>query len=156
LCSGFSGTVDKIDINHAIAAGGRLSHLDAPREMVEELGIQRREIRQRHFLGITRELIRGGAPEMFYAIDVDLSADEIVHRIPRDHEGIVKTVFLGPYARSIVAPADAARLPESFWRLVEAIQSSGSGPMSIPLLTNLILWYQRACPAQAGADRVIR
>jgi len=151
LCSGFSGTVDRIDVANAVAAGGTLKSLDVPREMVEELGLQRGEIRQRAFLGITRELIRGGAPEMFYSLDLGVRASEVLSRVPQDREGTVHVVELGPYARTAVRPQDAGRLSEDFPRILTAIHKVGKGSISIPLLTNLLLWLQRACPGEVGA-----
>ncbi len=156
LCSGFSGTVDKIDIAHAVKEGGRLADLDTLREMAEELGIKYGEVAVRRFVGLTRELIRGGTPEMFYALDVNLSVDVILSRIPREKEGECKAVFFGPYASANLGTSEAANFPNHFWSLIEAIQAGGDGPVSIPLLTNLVLWYQSICPTQAGADAISR
>ncbi|GIV94813.1 hypothetical protein [Chloroflexus aurantiacus] len=153
LCSGFSGTIDLIDIQHAMGHGARLSSLDVLREMVEELGLRRREILRRRFLGITRELIRGGTPEMFYAIDVNVSAKEILSRIPKDKEGQVKSIFLGSYATSLL-DVDKDLSPKQFWQIVEAINVEGGGPVSIPLLTNLVLWYQQTYPQYTGQSQL--
>lgn len=150
ICSGFSGTIDKSDIVHAIASGGTLAEFDAPREMVEELGINADEIVTRGFLGLTRELIRGGTPEMFYALDIALSADEVLGRMPKDREGFVNRVFLGPFAKVHLAEREADQLPHYFWSLIRHVQSSSKGPLSVPLLTNMVLWYQLACPSQSG------
>ncbi len=95
LCSGFSGTVDKIDIeNICRLANPALSDLDAAREAVEEVGIARSHICKILFLGLTRELIRGGTPELFYSLDLDLSRDEVMSFIPKDKEGVIKSVQL--------------------------------------------------------------
>lgn len=151
LCSGFSGTVDWIDIENATNTGGTLDRLDSPREMVEELGIHRDEIKARRFLGITRELIRGGTPEMFYSVDIDLSAEDILGRIPQTLEGYPHNVYFGPFASSsIVEKEFVKRLPKHFWSLIMTTQKSFRGSISIPFLTNLVLWYYLACPNCVG------
>jgi hypothetical protein len=152
LCPGFSGTIDKIDIVNAVAGDGTLDKLDAPREMVEEIGIHRQEIKNRRFLGLTRELIRGGAPEMFYALDIGLSANAILARIPRDREGFIKKIFFGQFASAQLNEPEAEQLPEYFWSLVRQTQAEGKKPISVPFLTNLALWYQAACSTCAGAS----
>jgi hypothetical protein len=149
LCSGFSGTIDKIDIDHAIASGGLLCHLDVPREMVEELGIQRKWIKSRHFLGITRELIRGGQPEMFYSLDVDLSCTEILSCVPKDKEGVVKSAYFGIYANSQLEPLAAATLPNNFFLLLDKLVEKDDH-ISVPFLTNLVLWFHSVCPSCVG------
>jgi hypothetical protein len=154
LCSGFSGTVDKTDIIWAVNDGGSLDKLDAPRELVEELGINRRDILSRRFLGLTRELVRGGQPELFYSVDVALASDAILARLPQHCEGSVKKTFFGTFATSTPRELARARLPECFWSLVRQIQIDGNGPISVPLLTNLVLWYQLACPTRSGNQAI--
>lgn len=156
LCSGFSGTIDKIDIQHAVGAGGVLSQLDVPREMVEELGVNRSEITSRCFLGITRELIRGGAPEIFYAIDVNLRGKEILSRIPKDKEGDIHLAYFGHYATSTLQLPQAEKLPSDLARLLEDLHVKGKAPLSIPFITNLVLWFQKACPGYSGTGEASR
>ncbi len=154
LCSGFSGTIDKEDVEKAMLRGGKLQNLDTLREMAEEVGIRASEVGTRRLLGITRELIRGGAPEMFYALDINLTADDILSRARRDKEGKRMKIFLGPYA--MVRPDDyeVQNLPSFFWTLINTIHSEGDGLVSIPLLTNLALWYKSLCPDQVGLGSV--
>lgn len=150
ICSGFSGTVDFIDINHVNEAGGTLDKLDILREMVEELGVNRDEIKSRKFLGITRELIRGGTPEIFYSVDLNLSGEEILSRIPKDKEGLIKKIQLGTFACSELTCG--AELEDYFWEFVKTIKTDFGGTLSVPFLTNLILWYKSNCPTQVGAS----
>lgn len=152
LCPGFSGTVDWKDVEHALPAGGRLSDLDAPREMVEELGIDDCEIAPIQFLGITRELVRGGTPEFFYAVDVDLPVRAILERIPSDREGRVLSANF--FDLGHVRPRDPAMLESSFWTLVRHLRKQGRGRVSLPLLTNLVLWLRLNCPGMTGQDRM--
>ena len=150
ICSGFSGTIDFIDINHVNEAGGTLDKLDILREMVEELGVNRDEIKSRKFLGITRELIRGGTPEFFYAVDVNLTGEEIISRIPKDKEGFIKKVQLGTFACSELTCRE--NLADYFWEFIKTIKKDFGGTLSIPFLTNLVLWYKSNYPTQVGAS----
>lgn len=150
LCSGFSGTVDKSDVAYAVPSGGTLLNLDTLREMAEEIGIWPHEVGTRRFLGITRELIRGGTPEMFYALDINLTSDEILSRNRKDKEGNRKKIFLGPYAAVKPDDYEVQNLPSFFWTLLNTIKTEADGIMSIPLLTNLALWYKGLCPDQVG------
>lgn len=62
-----------------IAEPGTTTLADVPvwREAVEELGIAREALRDIVFLGVTRELARGGQPEAFFAGVVDATRDGI-------------------------------------------------------------------------------
>ena len=150
LCSGFSGSVEHYDIYHTVAAKGTLDEMDAPREMVEELGVHREEVAGRVFLGITRELIRGGKPEMFYSIDLDITAEEVLSRIPRDREGQILCFGMGVCGRSILRERDRDKLPGYFPRILRDLHQNGAAELSVPLLTNLALWLQRNCPSAVG------
>jgi hypothetical protein len=151
LCSGFSGSVDLIDVEHAANSRSILTAMDAPREMVEELGVHRGEIAQREFLGITRELIRGGKPEMFYSMDLKITAAEVLSRIPKDREGEVVSFGMGVCGRSSLRERDRDKLPGYFPRILRDLHRNGSAELSVPLLTNLVLWLQRNCPSAVGA-----
>jgi hypothetical protein len=140
ICAGWSGTIDKSDIVNAIHAGGTFDHLDATREMVEEIGISRRHIKALQFLGVTRELVRGGAPEMFYAADVALPRAEIERCYPRDKEGDLIFVPLGFSGR--VAGPHSSGAAMSFTGLLEELAAHIKDPLSLPLVTNLALWHR--------------
>ena len=139
LCSGFSGTVDKVDIEHLIQSTNPvLSNMYSVREAVEEVGIDRKNVKQIVFLGITRELIRGGTPELFYSADLDLNRNQILKLIPQEKEGIVKSVSFGMYATSL---SDGTMAERTLWGLINSIEEETSAPLSIPFITNLALWY---------------
>jgi len=150
LCSGFSGTIDKQDIANSIFAGSKLGNMDVVREMVEEVGIDYSNVSSRCFLGITRELVRGGKPEMFYSVDVNLPSDMILQGYRKDKEGTIKRVHFGKFGCSTPSEYHRRKLPEQFWRLVGTIRERGKGSISLPLLTNLVLWYQHVCPKEVG------
>ncbi|HEX2209484.1 MAG TPA: hypothetical protein VHG93_17530 [Longimicrobium sp.] len=151
LCSGFSGTIDRIDVEHAVRAGGTLAVMDVPREMVEELGVRRGEVVHRTFLGITRELIRGGAPEMFYALDLSIPVHEVESRIPQDREGHILKLDMGVFGHREVRTRDRDKLPGYFPDLLRRLAVQGGGEVSVPLLTNLVLWLHHNSPASVDA-----
>lgn len=156
LCSGFSGSVDHIDVCHAVESARTLAALDAPREMVEELGVRRGEIKERVFLGITRELIRGGKPEMFYSMDLSITAAQVLSRIPRDREGQVVSVAMTVCGRSRLRERDRDKLPGYFPRILRDLHQNGAAELSVPLLTNLVLWLQSNSPASVGVGPLPR
>jgi len=124
--------------------------MDVVREMVEEVGIDYSNVSSRCFLGITRELVRGGKPEMFYSVDVNLPSDMILQGYRKDKEGTIKRVHFGKFGCSTPSEYHRRKLPEQFWRLVGTIRERGKGSISLPLLTNLVLWYQHVCPKEVG------
>lgn len=149
ICPSFSGTVDKEDIVKARLLGSTFNLFDAPREMVEELGIRRSAIINLAFLGITRELIRGGAPELFYAMDVDMAASTILKLHPADREGQVFGIPLGHWGKSIIAERFPATPSLNFRKVLSAVASAvgeRGGRISTPLHANLVLWNRINAP----------
>lgn len=140
LCSGFSGTVDKLDVSVAVDRGATLANLDATRELVEEIGVDRDQIGECTFLGVSRELVRGGKPEMFYAVDVNLTKSELTRCYPRDKEGDL--VFV-PFGFSGSSRPGSAAVADTL-DLLGTIASCLKGQLSLPLMANLVLW-QRWC-----------
>ena len=157
-CSAFSGFVDKVDIEHAVSqyAHPTLANVDRVRELWEEVGIRTQEIKGYTFLGITRELHRGGMPELFYAVDVELSKREILERYHRDDEGLVSAVDFGRFARRL--PPDGQDVhqnapPPPLQGFVKKIEQATGAAISIPFLTNLVLWYRNWSPSSVGQGR---
>lgn len=143
-CSGFSGTVDWSDIRNSNGVDiGNLGDLDVLRELSEELGVNtffgNDEVQEVVFLGMTRELIRGGCPELFYSVDLKLTKDQVVSRIPKDKEGKVLSVYWHVYAKSQLA-SSKCNLERDFVKLVSQLRNKFNSKLSIPFLTNLILW----------------
>ncbi len=142
LCSGFSGTIDKIDIEHVCNSHTpTLNNVDVIREGVEEIGLNRNHIHNIVFLGLTRELIRGGTPELFFAMDINLTKNQVLQLTPKDKEGRIKSVKFGMYARSIKDSTIDNLSYHTLWKLMEEIEKNTRAPISIPFLTNLVLWY---------------
>lgn len=142
LCSGFSGTVVWDDITRVMDRGSvpTLSELDVMREMTEELGVSR-DPRENEvcdgaqFLGLTGELVRGGAPELFYSVDLNLPAKEILARVGRDREGEIKQVHWGLYSKTSLAERQKKRLPAAFGKMLSELAKNNRGlSLSIPSL----------------------
>ena len=146
MCPGFSGTIDKKDISDALLRGGRLFHLDAPREMVEELGVTSDAIADLRFLGVTRELIRGGAPEFFYAVDLDISAEQVLTAFPRDREGDKIAIPFGALGRTLIKKAFPPSDQIKLFSVLKRLKPHLPAKMSVPLLTNLVLWQRMNSP----------
>jgi hypothetical protein len=127
-----------------------LSRLIYPclREGAEELGIDTSHFKTSEMIvvGITRELLRGGKPELFFATRLDIAADELSRKF-RDaqdrHENYriemmdFKSAFAEtPNQRS--KPEDYCFVLEDFLR---CLQLHGRR-LSLPALTNLLLWLK--------------
>lgn len=71
LAASISGAVTANDV----ADGRPIQEHVIIREGLEELGLMRNEIVDESikFLGLTRELLRGGKPEIFFAMETKLS-----------------------------------------------------------------------------------
>src|SRR5262249_29434767 len=147
---GASGTISFKDVSDACNAGKRLMDLDALREQWEELGINWRTQLRRRFLGASRELIRGGTPEFYYAVDVDISEKEIRKLRRKEREGEIHSIFVGGLKSFIESPTDVSRLTEKFWDLAKEIGRRTAAPISVPLLTNLAFWAWANDPSFAG------
>ncbi len=163
ICSGFSGTIDFSDVEDAEADSQfSLGKTKIHREGVEELSFTKQEVKRRELLGITRELIRGGAPEVFYAVQLKITWAELASRRPQDVEGRAFAVHFGDdLARCVVGKSNRKEAEERFWHLInhipfEARRVTGNTnhiELSVPLWTNLILWLMRSNCTNVGADR---
>jgi hypothetical protein len=68
LCQGFSGAMTEDDIRRSFQRSRyqrRLQDVHVFRELTEELGIRKHSVAERCFMGLSRELLRGGKPELF-------------------------------------------------------------------------------------------
>ena len=126
-----------------VRAGGVKSLRDVPiwREATEELGIEGRLLRNLMFLGVARELARGGQPEAFFAGVVDATREQIEtcwHGAEDSWEtSELRFYSLGPLAaRELESPHEAAELRDVVSRFNEA----SLGEASVTLQTNISLW----------------
>lgn len=149
LCPGYSGVLNANDIRHGLRHDevSSLSQVDVLRELHEELGVSSRKIINRSFMGLSRELLRGGKPELFYAVDVGMSAEEILACYPKELEGNIIQVPMR-FARSRLSLEESCYYRDRFDKLVNQLLEAGGGLLSAPLLTNLALWINQNMPAR--------
>lgn len=78
-CPSASGTFEEIDLSekeYEYNANNLKQYIT--REFREEVGIHSDHVTELKILGITRELIRGGEPEMFAFAKIDLTQNEVI------------------------------------------------------------------------------
>lgn len=113
------------------------------REAFEEIGLKSSNIveSKTFFLGITRELIRGGQPELFLSSQVDLDKDQILNLSKKAKDKFEASylffIDMGSLSTELL-DSDVKKLAFCS-RVIEFIQEYDE-LISIPLLTNLILW----------------
>ena len=138
-CPSASGTISAADIP---VQGGLLSEIPLMREAMEELGCRIADNHDICLLGITRELIRGGEPELFFAARSSLSAAEVVsnraHARDRFESKSISFFKCDSYAfeESLNSPEKIGR----FVLLVDNLIDEFQEQMSIPLWTAIALW----------------
>jgi hypothetical protein len=57
---------------------------------------------------------------------------------------------MGPFGRTVLSDTENQQVSKYFWSFMRQIQQVGKGSLSVPLLTNLALWYQLACSDRVG------
>lgn len=151
LCPGYSGVLNANDLRQSLGRRehATLNEVNVLRELHEELGVSRRQITNRCFMGLSRELLRGGKPELFYAVDVQMSASEILACYPMDREGNTIEVPLR-HARARLSPEESLYYRERFDKLVAQLETAGRALLSVTLLTNLAFWVNQNQPARRG------
>jgi hypothetical protein len=141
-CPSASGTISFSDVS-----SGRLSidKLPTLREAYDELGISPTDVvpQSLRFLGVTRELIRGGEPEMFLSCKTALSGADLSkkHEYAREKFESKDLHFFDFGDLAFVKLDDESRLDRFRILFDECIDRFGHR-MSVPLWTNLALWKQ--------------
>jgi len=134
-------------IADAISAGSAgVKPITIIREVTEEIGINvdSKIESTLTYMGITRELIRGGMPEIFFCAQSDFTERDILQACKRArdrHEFAKVRIFpLGKFAtRALHTFDDAQSLSSEVDRLLDRIWNEAS----IPLLTALALWVRQ-------------
>jgi len=149
LCQGFSGAMTEDDIRRCFTGRdthGVLQDVHVFRELTEELGIRKHSVAERCFMGLSRELLRGGKPELFFAVDIDLSAKEILECFPKEREG---ETFSMPfrYAAARLDEEEALYYRQRFEKIIQEMEVKAGARASLPLLTNLAFWVNQHQPA---------
>jgi hypothetical protein len=142
LCPAASGTVSALDVpNNSIT----LKDMPKLREAFEEIGVRKEDIpgEKIFFLGITRELIRGGQPEMFFFAETSLSKNDVIKRWKdaRDSWESKALVFydFGSIAhKNLTTDQDK----QNFLCKVDKFLDEYMDQSSPPLLANFALWIK--------------
>jgi len=138
-CPSASGTVMSGDIPNQ---GATLSEISLIREADEELGYRAASGGDIFLLGVTRELIRGGEPELFLVSKSDLSASEINSRYlhARDRFESKNLHFFQFDRYAFDERLDSSDKISRFTSLVDTFIDQFKDRMSIPLWTAIALW----------------
>jgi hypothetical protein len=150
LCSSASGAITFRDVSFSKTESLTLADLFLNRETEEELGSKVAENVKgaTSFLALTREIIRGGKPELFLFANSTLSWEEIVDSYEnsegkRRNESVeILPLNFNPYhyqSLSNLDGMDISKFKQRFENEVKKIEKMGK--LSVPLLTNLALWY---------------
>ncbi|MFZ2538856.1 MAG: hypothetical protein WAX04_08130 [Oscillospiraceae bacterium] len=139
-CPSASGTVSMGDLN----ADNKISfaELKILREAWEEIGIEPDDIPsdQVHFLGITRELIRGGEPELFFYSNTTITKDYILVKY-EDAEDFWESTRISFYDFGSIAfeHIDENNL-EEFLITLESFYKKYNDNNNVTLMANISLW----------------
>ena len=118
------------------------------RETGEELGIRYREIDANsvRFLGITRELYRGGKPEMFFLAKTQLSKIAIENRRKNsEYKWESSSLIFHPFKSSIFNTKLSDKEKDDFRTDMTKLLREHMENMSDPLLSALALWQNGTC-----------
>ncbi len=144
LSPSFSG-----DFEYTDGGGGILGESIIIREGSEEISLLEEHMvpGKISFLGLTRELTRGGKPEMFFAAQTNLTADDFfkLHKGARDQYEFMKAsswVFW-PFGEEATKDATSDNDRYALRRSFEELLNAKGDTMSIPLLTNMVLWLRQ-------------
>lgn len=139
-CSSGSGTFSFTDVpQHEIS----LADVHTLRESYEEIAITQDDVDTDSIkvLGITRELIRGGQPEMFLSGDTYLTADEFSRKQKNNKINFeTKKLHFYDFGQLSKTTIVTESNRHKFISLVDGFIDKFHNKLSIPLLTNIALW----------------
>jgi hypothetical protein len=144
LCPSASGTMSLTDLRYGEECS--LDSIPKLREAFEELGIHAEDIPQDQlfFLGVTRELIRGGEPELFFFGRTRLSRKELEKerwRDARDKWESRKLHFFH-FGRIAFEDLTGAYKVHEFLSSVDDFSDEYLEMASVTLLANIALWVR--------------
>lgn len=150
LSPSFSGDMEYTDVTKP---GIKLDSFHVLREGMEELNLNPEDVDREGivFLGLARDLLRGGKPQMFFAARTTLTKEQLLKRHPN---AIDEWEFHGRSRQKQWAfwefPNDILRTDSSSHqrsgRIAECARdmfSTLGRNMSMPLRTNVLLWLRR-------------
>jgi hypothetical protein len=123
------------------------------REGAEELGIETNNfsIIDTDLLGITRELLRGGKPEFFFSTILNITASDLRKRFRKaEHRHETSRIEFFEFRTALHRVPTEEEKPEYYWSLLgeftQCLKLFGK-KMSLPALTNLVLWLKHKLAA---------
>lgn len=115
------------------------------REAFEEIGLDDADIEEdsTSFLGLTRELIRGGKPELFFVSRTRLSANDFRKkwREAKDRYESRALIFFD-FGRLATCDLNDGGIQHDFRSCFDALLDRHFNKLSIPLWTHLALWQR--------------
>lgn len=111
------------------------------REMVEELGVNQGALSDLQFLGITRELARGGQPEAFFSGCVDMSEKELLKRWGAAEDSWeASQLRFYPIGELAIRQLNTATEYEMLHQAVAKLNEEMLEEASVTLQANISLW----------------
>jgi hypothetical protein len=114
------------------------------REGREELGLENKNFIEGNdiFLGLTRDLLRGGKPEMFFAAQINLTRDKLEQRFSKARDKWEnKELRWFEFTAPLIPPTTKREVTiflQEFLNLVNTYQNQLSRPAQV----NLALWFK--------------
>jgi len=146
ICSSVSGTLAKVDIPEYDKEFNLKDLLPLFfREMVEEIGLELSDISRNEikFLGVTRELIRGGQPEIFLAAQINLDKDKIVRIYSQALDRFEsKSLLFFDIGSLAVDDLDSQDKKTAFCSKLDELIENYDDAIAAPLWANLALWQK--------------
>jgi len=142
LSPSFSGDFEATDVSRI---PGGLETIHVLREGFEELGVLDEYIPEGriHFLGLGRELVRGGKPEMFFEAHTTLTKEQLLnlHKDAVDSWEFQRRGWVfWPFDEAVLANGPVNKGRFELRQQFEALLRQEGHRISIPLLTNIVLW----------------
>jgi hypothetical protein len=147
-CPSVSGTIRSADVT---CAGKTICLADVPimREGIEEVGVSAEDLKidSMKFLGLTRDLIRGGQPDLFFWAIVNLTSTEILARWKRSpSRSESKHLYFIDMSSAACDEVESPRQEHWLRSSVEELYSQlGWSNISLPFGVNLALWLKAKC-----------
>jgi hypothetical protein len=146
ICSSVSGTLVKVDIPEYDKEFNLEELLPLFfREMVEEIGLELSDISRDKikFLGVTRELIRGGQPEIFLAAQINLDKNKIVRTYNQALDRFEsKSLLFFDMGSLAIEGLDSQDKKSAFCSKFDELIENYDEAIAAPLWANLALWQK--------------
>lgn len=139
LCPSASGTLALIDVSTGSEIA--LTKTMSLREAFEEVNVKLEEVENVNLLGVTRELIRGGEPEMFLFAKTMLSNNDLYERAKTAKDSWeCKGFFFYDFGSMAFETLEGEKNIHCFLMKVDELLEMYMKTASIPLLTAIALW----------------